>query len=1093
MTQPVDRLSVLLITALKDEWDQVLAVEAGAVGPPWRQYQGRTGRVMAEREFHRFDHGILQVLTTWATEMGGIAAAGLAGSLIEQYRPDCVAMSGICAGRYGKIALGDVIIADRLWSYDSGKVIAEYTTEGVRTERFFGDMYQHRLAHRWKQRAELFHVSDASWLAARPLPLEKQGDWLLLRLLNGDDPYNHSDRSTKCPEWADAITFFRKLNFLSARGLKLTKAGRLRAEELLLLQRADTPAEPFRIHVAPLATGTQVIEDPQIFDRLSVSMRKVLGLEMEASALGVVGELTEVPAIVMKGVSDFSFAKDDHFRSFAARASAECVIGFLREHLSELLTPYSGGASASTPVLPPDHVGSSRRHQLNILPRDVATFTGRHDECEQMVAALRASAAADSPVAVAIHAIDGMPGIGKTALAVHVAHLITAEFPDAQLFIELHGYTPGREPVSPAAALDHLLRLLGIPPAIIPLDVDAKAALWRSELARSRAVVVLDNANSADQIRPLVPGVAGTCVLITSRRRLVGVEGVEPVSLDVLTTSESLALLRRIAGRAAESASDDALLEVAKLCGFLPLAIQLIGNRWRHRQTWQVDDVLTKLRGARTGVGTFVEDSAEIATAFRVSYDALSADQQMLFRLLGLHPGPDATSLVGAVLLDVQVEQAEALLDGLVDQSLISEDKSSRYRFHDLLRAYSRETVLRTDTEEDRRRCTIRLLEFYVHAIETADRVLDPHRWRLEFPGVKDPFPTPRVPDHAAALEWLGSERLNALACIQLAHDMGEYVACWRLTHYLARYLSTAGYNRDARHIHEMGRDAAIKLGNRHMEAASIGDLAETSQDSGDFESALQSFSESLGIWGELGAADGEARALTGMGFTFERTGEYEEALRALTRALEIRRSRRDAHGEGHVLNAIGAVRWRLHEYEAALSIFNDALVIRQRINDRYGETRTMNNIGFTYQRIGDYPQALEWLDRALKSAEQLGDRSSANVTINNFGYTLERMGDIQGAIAYATRGLALAREVGSLYEEGRALDCMARCAFSMGDRGIAAERWNEALLVFEKAGVPEGKEMLMLIGAPDGEYPGTSLPASAGPDAPSIVDVRRR
>lgn len=1051
---------VILVTALRDEYEQVLKVDEGAIDRRWQEGPGLDDRLVGTRRFRTASGIPLQVVATWATEMGGVATAALATSLIDKYHPQCISMCGICAGRSGKLSLGDVIFADRLWSYDTGKLVVEVGPNGERVEHFSGDTFQYRLPERWKQRVEAYKVGDAKWLKLRPLSLQSQAEWLLIRLLDQDDPRGHKDRKSACPDWASTISYLRKKNLLKKTGLSLTQKGVSVATDLALLHPEGLPhPEEFRFHLAPIATGNQVVEDPAIFERLAISMRKVLGVEMEASALGAVGDLKEVPVIVAKGVSDFASDKDDRFRTFASRASAECLIRFLRGNLPELLRHPSAalGKGINNEIL---------RERPNLLPRDVATFTGRTAHLRRLINELtpKSKTSTHSP-AVAIDAIDGMAGIGKTALAVHVAHRIAPYYPDAQLFIELHGYTPGREPVTAGDALDRLLRALGVPPARIPEDLDERAALWRAEIAGLRALVVLDNANSHEQVRSLLPGLPGCCVLITSRRRLASLEGVRQLSLDLLPEKEAVALFRRIVGGGTRvSVSADALRRLVKLCGYLPLAIQLVGNRWRHRPAWSLEDLMEKLADTSTRLKVISAESVEIATAFELSYKGLNTHQQRLFRRLGLHPGIDITPEAAAALTNEEIRRVEGWLDELFDHSLINEPERARYRFHDLLRDYARDRAAQEESRAERNSAEIRLLEYYVKSLDFADRLLEPHRRRLNLGQTTTPPPGSRPNNHREAFLWLEAERLNALACARLAAEMGENLIVWKLADRLAHFLLNSGYNADAFELHQAAWTAAKAIGDLRLEASSLTDLAQSCQASGKFEIALKYFGQSLELWVRAEDDEGRARTLTGIGFTLERTGEYKEALVNLNEALRIRRVTLDAYGEGHVLNTIGAVYWRLHEYAKALHNFHKALLIRRDIKDRYGEARTVNNIGFTYQRLGKYKKARKWLLDALAIAQDLGDRNSEAVTLNNLGYTLEREGDFQAALSYAKKGLETARIIGSLYEEGRAMDAMARCAAGNGDKKTAKEYWKSAINLFEKAGVPEAKDLQLTL-----------------------------
>lgn len=344
-------VDVLLICALKDEYDEVRAVTDGLLDSGWVEHNGPNGWIVADGSFETSSGTPLHIRATWATHMGREHAQAVASSLIQAQPARCLAMSGICAGRRGKVALGDVIFADRLWSYDVGKTTVE---DGK--QRFEGDMFQFHPPLVWIQRMQRVSVApDAPWLATRPLlPLEHQENWVLLRLLASEDPRSSVDFKIACPDWSTVLPRLWQRKWVD-RSVVLTEIGRERARELALLYTEGLPPPPaFQVHVAPVATGASVTEDAGIFPRLSTSMRKVLGVEMEASALGALGELHGLPVVVAKGVSDYGDAfKDDRYRHFAARAAAECLIALLRDG-ADLLPGRNEAATAASTSLPRD-------------------------------------------------------------------------------------------------------------------------------------------------------------------------------------------------------------------------------------------------------------------------------------------------------------------------------------------------------------------------------------------------------------------------------------------------------------------------------------------------------------------------------------------------------------------------------------------------------------------------------------------------------------------------------------------------------------------------------------------------------------------
>lgn len=328
----VSRIDVLIITAVKEEYDEALKVDEGALDE-WDKRVGPTRLEVAFRTYRMSTGASMRVALTRALEMRGVATANAAWPLIMEYKPRILTMCGVCAGRRGEVNLGDVIVGDILYTYDTGATVAEYDSDGTRHERFKGEPSPYRISAVWKQRAESFTVqADSSWLALRPRTLENQGRWLMERLAAGEDPVRHPDRAVRSPSWAKVIEQLRKLKLVTEVGLALTSEGRAYIEEKQLLHPDGLPQPAFRVHVGPLATGNDVVRDPRIFERLSESMRKVLGVEMEAAAIGAIAHVTDTPMLVMKGVMDHADDfKDDGFKAFAARASAECLIAFLRQ------------------------------------------------------------------------------------------------------------------------------------------------------------------------------------------------------------------------------------------------------------------------------------------------------------------------------------------------------------------------------------------------------------------------------------------------------------------------------------------------------------------------------------------------------------------------------------------------------------------------------------------------------------------------------------------------------------------------------------------------------------------------------------------
>ena len=349
----------------------------------------------------------------------------------------------------------------------------------------------------------------------------------------------------------------------------------------------------------------------------------------------------------------------------------------LQELHRQILTGEVAGVAPTPGPLPARSLPPPR---IRALPRSVGDFVGRAELLDAMRAEIEAA-----PAGPLVRVIDGMAGIGKTTLAVHLAGLVGDRYPDAHLFIDLHGHSD-RAAVEPVAALQTLLQQLGLAADRTPAGIEERVALWRSELAGRRALVLLDNAASSAQVTPLLPGLGDSLALVTSRRRLPGLDGVRPESVQVLHEAEASALFARIVGERAD-AEPEAVREVVRRCGCLPLAIRLAGARMAHRPRWRVADLLARLGEA--ALPELVAEDRTVLSAFALSYAQLPAEPQRLFRLLGVNPDARFTAEAAAGLAELDLDEAEDLLDELVDVHLVEEPEPGLFRLHDLMREYA--------------------------------------------------------------------------------------------------------------------------------------------------------------------------------------------------------------------------------------------------------------------------------------------------------------------------------------------------------------------------------------------------------------------
>ena len=356
----------------------------------------------------------------------------------------------------------------------------------------------------------------------------------------------------------------------------------------------------------------------------------------------------------------------------------------------------------------------------NTLPADIASFIGRQAELKRVTRPPEGIVAGG---VVRIDSIDGMAGVGKTAFAVHVAHELAQHFPDGQLFIRLHGHTPGQQPVEPADALATLLLSTGMAADQIPLGVDARAHLWRARMVGKKMLIVLDDATGSDQVVPLLPGTAHALVLVTSRRRLSALPQAMPVTLETLEPREAARLFTLLADRPGLDETDAGVIKLTRLCGYLPLAITLMAGQLKHHPAWTTSSLAADLASARDRLTAIRAENSSAAAAFNLSYRDLSADQQKLLGRLGLHPGTDFDAYVAAALQDTSVDAAGTLLDDLYSHHLIEEPVRGRYRFHDLIRYHAR-SLSTLENAAESGAAVDRLLDYYVHTARTAARYL---------------------------------------------------------------------------------------------------------------------------------------------------------------------------------------------------------------------------------------------------------------------------------------------------------------------------------------------------------------------------------
>jgi len=688
------------------------------------------------------------------------------------------------------------------------------------------------------------------------------------------------------------------------------------------------------------------------------------------------------------------------------------------------------------------------------LPADVASFTGRGDHLRRLDALLNGG---PTPSAVLISAIAGTAGVGKTALALHWAHRVSARFPDGQLYVNLRGYGAG-PPVRPIDALARFLSALGAPADQVPADVEDAAALYRSWLANKRMLIMLDNASHADQVRPLLPGTPGCLVTVTSRDRLSGLvarDGAVRMSLDVLTPAESEALLAGLLGPDRVRAEPAAAARLARLCGHLPLALRIVAANliaYPHRT---LAAHAAELAGADRLTSLELPDDpqAAVRVAFDESYARLPPDVRRLFRRLGLLPGVDVTEAAASALSDASQEVTARLLNRLADAHLVDESAPGRYAMHDLIRFYAAERAAAEDDRVDREAALQRLHQHYLSTVDSAATLLYPQVVRLPVPRDGSVRPGLAFDDHAQALAWLDAERPNLLAAIHHAATHGPFTAAWRLADALRGHLYLRMHTVDWHAAATAALDAAEADRDLHGQAAARLSLAALHGVQNRYRQAIGEFESALERARQVGWVAGQAAMLGNLGAMHDELGQLDRAVDGYTEALALDRRTGRLAGQATTLGNLGLVALRLGRLDDALAHFTEALALHRRVGSRTGEARTMTNLGETYHALGRLAEAEDTLTEALALQRAAGSRNVEPDTLRSLAAVLRDAGRYVDALACVQDGLTLARDIGDRRIEAEALAVQASVRLRLGDEDAAADEYRQALDLARKIG----------------------------------------
>lgn len=689
--------------------------------------------------------------------------------------------------------------------------------------------------------------------------------------------------------------------------------------------------------------------------------------------------------------------------------------------------------TADPALAPPESARPVAGAAVRVVPRElppgVRHFTGRADQLAALTSLLDRSGA-EMPGTVLISAIGGTAGVGKTALAVHWAHQVAGQFPDGQLYANLRGYDPSGVPVAPAEAIRGFLDALAVPVERIPTGLDAQGGLYRSLLADRRMLIVLDNARDAAQVRPLLPGAAGCLVLVTSRSQLTGLaaaDGASPLNVSVLTDDEARDLLTSRLGRGRASAEPEAVTELITLSARLPLALNIVAARAATQPGHTLAALTAGLRDERGRLDAL--DTGDPASSLRMvfswSYQSLSTPAARMFRLLGLHSGPDITTAAAASLVALTPARAQALMNELADTNLIAEHAPGRYAFHDLLRAYATDLAAATDTGAERHEAVDRVLDHYLHTAYSG--ALRLNRARPRFP-LEPPRPgvTPEtVTGLDDALAWFSAERQVLLTAITQAGALGFHRHAWQLPWALALFFDRKGYWHDLEASEHAAIAAAQRLGDRAGQAYACRDLGWARFHLGAFTDALACFHQALEMHIQLGDRPGAARDHHDIAAAADRLGRSGEALEHAQQSLALFEAE-----DGHA-----------------------------------GVARATNAVGYLHAQQGDFEQAMVYCQRALGLLSGGNDPLVEAATLDSIGYALTHLGRPGEAITYLRNAAAIIEEMRAPYWQVDVLIHLGDACQAGGEPEQCRHAWQEALAIMDDLNHPDADQVRAKLG----------------------------
>jgi DNA-binding SARP family transcriptional activator len=715
-------------------------------------------------------------------------------------------------------------------------------------------------------------------------------------------------------------------------------------------------------------------------------------------------------------------------------------------------------ASLDLPVSAPGAPGPAKKDAASPrqLPSSIADFIGREDYIAEIKSFLAANEANQARYAVPIIAISGRGGVGKSTLALRVAHELGEAYPDGHIYVDLQG--PDGEDRT-TMLLARFLRALGVSGSVIPEEVAERVEMYRSRLASKRLLLLLDDVTNEEQVLPLLPGSPSCAVIVTSRARLVGLSGAHWIDVDAFDDDTSMELLGKIVGRERLLAEPESADELVKYSGGLPLALRIAGARLASRPHWRIGELARRLKNEVRRLDEFSHRGLELRSSIGLTYRSLPDQVQRLFRLFALVKAPDFPGWTAAALLDTDLAYAEEIVERLVDAQMLDTVLCStgqiRYRFHDLIRVYAQERLLETESDEERNAALVRVLGAWLALAEMAHRkeyggdytILHgnaPRRHLAEWE-YDDVVDNP--------MDWLENERGALVSAVRQAASTGMDELCWDLALTSVSLFEVKGYLDDWRETAELAHAVTTRAGNQIGSAAMLYSLGTLHMVQKRLIEAEELFVDAFELFREEGNEHGQALVLKNAASVDRMLGNFDQMSNKYQGALEKMRVVGDLIGQANILCSLAKFRIDEGDVEEAKNMLSEALTLCQGANYLRGEAHVVSRLAELYLSTGQVVLSRRALNNVLRTVREIGDRIGEAHALYGLGIVRRKEGRLDSAEATLAHALSIAERVGDRLIEGQAHYALGDIALARADNPAAGAHLDKARIIFDDLG----------------------------------------